>query len=139
MVHLQLKQADFTTAARIAEALNRQFGSETPLAQAQDAAVVNVKIPKQFASRSTEFIASMESISVEADRVARIVVNERTGTIVMGKDVQITPVAILHGNLSVEITTQFDVHSRVRFPRNYRSDSSRQRWCEGRQGSQRSY
>jgi flagellar P-ring protein precursor FlgI len=109
VIHLQLKQADFTTAARIAEVLNRQFGAEAPLAQAQDAAVVNVKIPKQFAARSTEFIASLEGLSVEADRVTRIVVNERTGTIVMGKDVQISPVAIMHGNLSVEITTSFDV------------------------------
>ena len=109
VIHLQLKQADFTTAARIAEALNRQFGGETPLARAQDAAVVDVAIPKQFASRATEFIASIESVSVESDRVARIVVNERTGTIVMGQDIKITPVAIMHGNLSVEITTSFDV------------------------------
>lgn len=109
VVHLQLKQADFTTAARIAEALNRQFGAETPLARAQDAAVVDVAIPKQFASRATEFIASLEGVSVESDRVARIVVNERSGTIVMGQDIQITPVAIMHGNLSVEITTSFDV------------------------------
>jgi flagellar P-ring protein precursor FlgI len=46
---------------------------------------------------------------VEADRAARVVVNERTGTIVMGKDVKVAPVAILHGNLSVEITTTLDV------------------------------
>jgi flagellar P-ring protein FlgI len=108
-VRLQLKQADFTTAARITDALNRQFGSDSPVAHAQDAAGVTVSIPKQYSSRSTEFIAALESISVEADRVARIVINERTGTIVMGKDVQIAPVAVMHGTLSVEVTTQFDV------------------------------
>lgn len=108
-VNLQLKHADFTTAARIAEALNRHFGVDAPLAQAKDSARVNVAIPKQFASRSTEFIAAMEAISVEADRVARIVINERTGTIVMGKETQISPVAIMHGNLSIEVTTTYDV------------------------------
>lgn len=108
-VHLQLKQADFTTAARIAEALNRQFGADAPVARARDAAGVNVSVPKQFASRSIEFIAAMENVSVEADRVARIVVNERTGTIVMGKEVRISPVAIMHGNLSIEVTTSYDV------------------------------
>jgi flagellar P-ring protein precursor FlgI len=108
-VRLQLKQADFTTAARITDALNRQFGADSPVAHAQDAAGITVSIPKQYSSRSTEFIAALESVSVDADRVARIVINERTGTIVMGKDVQIAPVAVMHGTLSVEVTTQFDV------------------------------
>ena len=108
-VRLQLKQADFTTAARITEALNRQFGSDSPVARAQDAAAVTVSIPKEFASRSTEFIAAVEGIKVEADQQARIVINERTGTIVVGKDVQIAPVAVMHGTLSVEVTTAFDV------------------------------
>jgi flagellar P-ring protein precursor FlgI len=53
----------------------------------------------------TEFIAAIEDVEVEVDRPARIVVNERTGTIVMGSDVRISPVAILHGNLTVEIQT----------------------------------
>lgn len=108
-VRLQLKHADFTTAARIAEALNRQFGAEMPVARAANSASVEVSIPKQFASRSTEFIAAMEAVSVDADRVARVVINERTGTIVMGKEVQISPVAIMHGNLSIEITTTYEV------------------------------
>ncbi|HYI93576.1 MAG TPA: flagellar basal body P-ring protein FlgI [Bryobacteraceae bacterium] len=108
-VRLQLKHADFTTAARVAEALNRQFGADTPVAHAENAAAVTVAIPKQFASRPTEFIAALESVSVDADRIARIVINERTGTIVMGKDVQISPVAVMHGNLSIEITTSYDV------------------------------
>jgi flagellar P-ring protein precursor FlgI len=56
-----------------------------------------------------EFIAQVESLSVEADRQARVVVNERTGTVVMGKEVRIAPVAILHGALSVEIQTSLAV------------------------------
>ena len=56
-----------------------------------------------------EFVAELESISIEADRLAKIVVNERTGTIVMGKDVKIAPVSILHGGLTVEIQTSLSV------------------------------
>jgi flagellar P-ring protein FlgI len=108
-VNLQLKHADFTTAARIAEVLNREFGPEAPVARAQDSGTVSVSIPEKFQSRSTEFIAALEVLSVEADRVARVVINERTGTIVMGREVQISPVAIMHGNLSIEVTTEFEV------------------------------
>jgi flagellar P-ring protein precursor FlgI len=54
-------------------------------------------------------VAELEGITVESDRAARVVINERTGTIVMGKDVRISPVAILHGNLTVEIQTTFAV------------------------------
>ena len=66
-------------------------------------------IPAEFAARSTEFLAELENLSVEADRPARVVINERTGTIVLGKDVRIAPVAILHGKLSVEIQTSLAV------------------------------
>jgi flagellar P-ring protein precursor FlgI len=109
MIRLQLRHADFTTAARIAEALNRQFTGDAPVARAQDAAAVEVTPPQQYASRPTEFIAAIEVLTVEADQLARIVVNERTGTIVMGREVQILPVAIMHGNLSIEVTTSYEV------------------------------
>ena len=66
---------------------------------------MSVAIPPEFAARSTEFLSELENLGVEADRPARVVVNERTGTIVLGKDVRIAPVAILHGNLNVEIQT----------------------------------
>ena len=107
---LQLHEADFTTAARVVEAVNRHFlSSEAPLAKAESSAVVSVDIPAAYAARPVEFIAEMESLLIEASRRLKIVVNERTGTIVLGKDVRINPVAILHGALSVEIQTQFNV------------------------------
>jgi flagellar P-ring protein FlgI len=109
IIRLQLRHADFTTAARIAEALNRQFSGGAPVARASDAAAVEVTPPQQYDSRSTEFIAVIESITVEADQLAKIVVNERTGTIVMGREVQILPVAVMHGSLSIEVTTSYDV------------------------------
>jgi flagellar P-ring protein precursor FlgI len=70
---------------------------------------VSISIPGEYASRTTEFISEVEGLSVEPDRSARVVINERTGTIVLGKDVRVAPVAILHGNLSVEIQTRLEV------------------------------
>jgi flagellar P-ring protein precursor FlgI len=108
-VRLQLRQSDFTTSARIVEAINRRFAGEAPAAKAENAGLVAIAIPAEFASRPTEFVAELEKLTVEADRPARVVINERTGTIVLGKDVRIQPVAILHGNLSVEVQTTFAV------------------------------
>jgi len=109
-VRLQLRNADFTTSARIAEAVNRQFATGgLALAQAENSALVSVSIPPDYASRTIEFISQLENVPVDADRPARVVINERTGTIVMGGDVHISPVAIMHGNLNVEIQTTFAV------------------------------
>ena len=109
-VNLQLHTADFSTAARVAAAINKHFPeSSSGIAHAQNAALVRVGIPQSYASRPVEFIAELETVSVEADRVAKIVINERTGTIVMGKEVKISPVAIMHGGLTVEIQTSFVV------------------------------
>src|SRR4051794_39746602 len=105
-VRLQLRQSDFTTSARIVEAIEKRFGGT---ARADNAGLVTVTIPAEYTARSIEFVAALESLTVEADRPARVVVNERTGTIVLGKDVRITPVAILHGNLNVEIQTSYAV------------------------------
>jgi flagellar P-ring protein FlgI len=108
-VHLNLRQSDFTTSTRIVEAINKKFGGEEPAARAENAGLVSVAIPKDFASRATEFLAALENIAVDADGPARVIINERTGTIVLGKDVHIAPVAIMHGNLSVEIQTTQEV------------------------------
>jgi flagellar P-ring protein FlgI len=107
VVRLQLRQQDFTTASRVTEAINRKFAPMT--ARAEHAGLVAVAIPPAYAARPAEFVSELENLSVEPDRPARVVVNERTGTIVLGKDVRIAPVAILHGNLSVEIQTTYTV------------------------------
>jgi flagellar P-ring protein FlgI len=114
VVRLQLQQADFTTAARIADVINRKFGgpsadAKLAPAQAESSGLVSVAIPRAFADRSTDFLAELENLTVDADRPSRVVINERTGTIVFGKDVHISPVAILHGNLNVEIQTAVEV------------------------------
>jgi flagellar P-ring protein FlgI len=106
VVRLQVRQADFTTSTRIVEAVNRKFPAA---ARAENPGLIAVDVPPELSSRATEFIAQLESLSVDADRPARVVVNERTGTVVMGKEVRIAPVAILHGNLNVEIQTTMTV------------------------------
>jgi flagellar P-ring protein precursor FlgI len=105
-VDLQLRQSDFTTAARIAQAINKKFPNQ---ANAENSALVTVLIPDGYLHRAIEFIAELERIPVEADQSAKVVINERTGTIVMGKDIHIKPTAILHGSLTVQIETTFDV------------------------------
>ncbi len=102
-LNLQLRRADFTTAARIASTVNQHFNS--PIAHAENSALVSIQMPESYSTRRIDFMAEVEALSMNEDHLAKVVVNERTGTIVMGKDVRIAPVAILHGALSVEIQT----------------------------------
>lgn len=109
-VRLQLARMDFGTSSLIAAAINKKFGDAAlPLAHAENASLVSVIIPRAFANREVEFVAALEDIEVEPERISKIVVNERTGTIVMGKDVHVAPVAIMHGNLTVEVQTVYNV------------------------------
>jgi len=105
-IHLQLKKTDFTTAARIAEAVNKKFAGT---ARADNAARVTILLPVAYKDRSVEFMAQLEAITLETDHTSKIVINERTGTIVMGRNVTLLPVSILHGGLTVEIETQLQV------------------------------
>jgi flagellar P-ring protein precursor FlgI len=109
VIHLQLRQADFTTSTRIVEAVNKCFPAATPRAHASNPGLISVAVPPDYAGRTTQFVSELENLTVEADRPARVVINERTGTIVLGKDVRVAPVAILHGNLSVEVQTNLVV------------------------------
>ena len=108
-VKLQLHDADFTTAVRIAEAVNHHFSASPSIAHADNSGLVSIAVPPTFSSRGAEFVAELESLTVETDRPAKVVINERTGTIVMGKEVRVSPVAIMHGSLTVEIQTAFNV------------------------------
>jgi len=109
-LRLQLREPDFTTALRISKVINAKFSdSGANLAQPETSATIRVNIPDNYASRVVEFIAGIESLQVVTDRPARVVINERTGTIVMGKEVRVSPVAIMHGKLTVEIQTTPEV------------------------------
>lgn len=105
-VRLMLHEADFTTASRVADAINQRFGA---VANAESAGVIAVSLPVDSQKNPTEFVSRLEALTVETDRQSRIIVNERTGTIVMGNDVRIAPVAIMQGDLTVEVQTILNV------------------------------
>jgi flagellar P-ring protein precursor FlgI len=106
-MELILDRADFTNARRVAEAINETFGQ--PIASALDSRSVRLLVPAEFRQRPVEFMATVESVSVEVDTRARVVINERTGTVVMGSHMSISAVSIAHGNLSIQVNTQFQV------------------------------
>lgn len=99
-LRLNLAQSDFTTAVRIAAAINKTFKGA---AGSSDGGSVMVQVPDEYASRPVEFIAQLENLEVTQDQPARVVVNERTGTVVMGDKVKISSVAVSHGNLTLTI------------------------------------
>jgi flagellar P-ring protein precursor FlgI len=106
VIKLQLNEADFETSVRISAAVNEHFHSVNPVAHAENSALVSISLPEDYKARPIEFVAEVESLLVEPDRVARVVINERTGTVVLGAEVHISPVAIIHGNLTVAIRTR---------------------------------
>jgi flagellar P-ring protein precursor FlgI len=99
-----LSEPDFTTASRVASAINSRFGSQ--LAIARDGSGVDIAIPAQRRDRVTDFLTDVENVMVEPDRRAKVVINERTGTIVSGGDVRISQVVVSHGDLKVSIVTE---------------------------------
>ena len=104
---LQLRHPDFVTASRLTEVLNKEF--PTVVARAENAATVMVTMPLSYHQEPVKFIALIDRLEVPTDRRATIVLNERTGTVVIGNNVTIAPVAVLHGNLTVQIVTDFVV------------------------------
>lgn len=98
-----LTTPDFKTAAHAVDALNRRFGGGT--AHALDAETVRVNLPAKFRNDPVTFLADAGDLKIDADQLAKVVINERTGTIVMGGDIVLAPVAIAHGNLSITVAT----------------------------------
>lgn len=99
-----LHDADFTTASRVATAINRALGAG--LAEPRDGAGIDVRIPDASRERPVDFLARLESVTVEPDRRARVVINERTGTVVAGGDVRISRIALSHGDLKLTVTAE---------------------------------
>ena len=98
---LELRTPGFTVAARIAEAVNAKLGPAS--ARAEDGGRVAVTVPAEYQGRTVELVALLEDLEVVPVRRARVVINERTGTIVAGGDVRLSPVAIVHGNLTIVV------------------------------------
>lgn len=100
-IRLALHNPDFTTAARLAKTVNKELGGL--FARARDSTTVDVMLPYEFEGGPVELIALLERLNIEQDMSAKIVINERTGTIIMGEAVRVSTVAIAHGNLTLEI------------------------------------
>jgi flagellar P-ring protein precursor FlgI len=106
-IRIHLAKPDFTTAKRIAEALSR-----APLelaAQALSPGVVSVPVPESYKQNEVGFVAALELMEITPDQPARIVVNERTGTVIISRDVRIAPVAVAHAGLHITIKTDLKV------------------------------
>lgn len=99
---LGLHSPDYTTATRIAGEINKRYAMTASI---EDAATIRIKIPEVTSNPNSraDFISEIGSIQVEPDEIARVVINERTGTIVTGANVTIAPVAIAHGNITINI------------------------------------
>lgn len=98
-----LTEPDYTTADRVAAAINSQLGAG--IAEARDASAIEIRLPEAVQTRSVAFLSRIENVMVEPDRRAKVVINERTGTIVSGGDVRISKVAVSHGDLRVSVSS----------------------------------
>lgn len=104
---LSLHDPDFATATRVAASINGDLGEGS--AKVMDPGTVIVAVPSQYKASLPELMARLEALTVTADTPARVVINERSGTIVVGANVRIAAAAVAHGNLSVKISTKFEV------------------------------
>jgi flagellar P-ring protein precursor FlgI len=96
-----LSQPDFTNASRIAAAVNTALGGD--FAAVRDHGTVRVAVPDEFLGRQAELVAKVEIVPIKLDSIAKVVVNERTGTVVMGADITVSPVAVAHGGLTIKV------------------------------------
>jgi flagellar P-ring protein precursor FlgI len=104
---LVLNNSDLTNATRAVHSINTTVGKT--VAAAVDGRTIAIKIPEEYAGRVVEYMAMVENAKMDVDVAARIEINEKTGTIVLGKEVKISSVSIIHGNLSLQVGTIFDV------------------------------
>jgi flagellar P-ring protein precursor FlgI len=114
-VRLALRNSDFTTAKRIAAAINDFIGANT--AEPLDQSTVQVNVPKQYAGNVVSLLTEIEQLQIEPDLAARIVIDERSGIIVMGRDVRVSTVAVAQGNLTVTISEAPQVSQPAPFSR----------------------
>ena len=101
-IKLNLRNPDFTTARRVSQAVNAFLG--VPVAVTNDLSTVTVRVPDAYRGNPVDLITDIEQLKVEPDQLARVVIDEHSGTIVMGENVRISTVAIAQGNLTIRIT-----------------------------------
>jgi flagellar P-ring protein precursor FlgI len=101
-----MHQSDFTTTTRVLNSINKSFGD---VAAAVDSRTIKIMIPEKYTRQKVLMASMLENLVVSPDTIAKVVVNERTGTIVFGENVKISKVALAHGNITVSIKTGYDV------------------------------
>ncbi|NOY65771.1 MAG: flagellar basal body P-ring protein FlgI [Nitrospirae bacterium] len=106
-IKLILNSPDFTVASNMTEEINKALNGK--YAKAVDPSTVILKVPDEYQGNVVSLMTLVEAIDVKTDMPARVVINERTGTVVIGSNVKIAPVAIAHGGLTIEISTQYGV------------------------------
>ena len=121
--NLALNRPDFTTATRITEAITQRFGT---IATARDPGTVTVAVPGMYSRDVVGFVAAIEELRIKPDEVARVVINERTGTIVMGSNVSIEEVAVAQGGLTVKITKTREISQPLPFSQGRTTTTPRQ-------------
>ncbi len=102
-----LRDPDYTTAGRVVDAINARLGGN--VAQVHDAGGIDIAVPPSYQSTIPRLIVDLESVTLEPDRLARVVVNERTGTVVAGSDARIDHVVVSHGDLKITVTSETTV------------------------------
>jgi flagellar P-ring protein precursor FlgI len=102
-----LNNPDFNTADRAVKAINSRFGES--IAKSIDSGTLKFRVPEEFQNKVVNLIAQIGEIEVEPDSIAKVIVNEKTGTVVVGENVRIQKVAVAHGNLSIQIKEETNV------------------------------
>lgn len=101
MYRMTLHNPDFTTAARTILTINKELGGQ--YASAKDAGTVDIITPPAYENRGVELMATIEAIEINPDQKARVIINEKTGTIVIGEKVKISKVGLSHGNITLKV------------------------------------
>jgi flagellar P-ring protein precursor FlgI len=113
VLSFSLTNPDFTNAIRMVNSINSVMKGR--LARALDAGTIEVEIPQEYSGHTVELVAMIEQLDIDPDKSSKVVINERTGTVVIGENVRISTVAIAHGNLSIEIKENQDVSQPMPF------------------------
>lgn len=101
-IRFQLRNPDFTVASRLARTVNNHF--QALYARALDNSTIDISIPQQYKGRIVELLANIEQLKVEPDQIAKVIIDDHNGVIVMGENVRISSVAVSHGSITVKVT-----------------------------------
>jgi flagellar P-ring protein precursor FlgI len=115
-VSLMLRDPDFTASVDIANTINKNFGK--PIATSLDSRDIDINVAQAGVASVPELISRIQNLAITFHPAAKVVVDERTGTIVLGGDVKLSAVSVLHGNLNIEVATTFEVSQPEAFSKN---------------------